>query len=318
MKAIYLPILLLSFTVIACNKPEKQQEESIKSQLEQILNDHTLNLWYPKVIDRNNGGFYSNYAFDWTKKSNQDKFIVTQARHVWTLSKAFEFYPRRDEYKEYARHGYEFLRDYMWDKDHGGFIQLVDSTGTIPTGEYMLEKRAYGNSFGIYALAAYYKLSKDPDVLQLAKNAFLWLDEHARDPEFGGYFQYLYQDGSPIPRSVLNEGYNAGDKAHVGLKDYNSSIHILEAFTELHHVWPDEKLRDRLMEMYLIVSDTMYDQRGFLKLHFYPDWNEVTDEQLNSIAGAQSFYSNHVTFGHDVLMNCKYQRTTSCQRQNYL
>ena len=301
MKAIYfLTIFFLSQLFSNCSNPKKQEVVTVTNKIEKILNDHTLNLWYPRVIDQKNGGYYSNFTFDWNKKSNQDKFIVTQARHVWTLAKAYEFYPEKDKYEEYAKHGFEFLRDFMWDKEFGGFYQLVDSVGNIPDGHYNLEKRAYGNAFGIYALAAYYKLSDDPEALDVAIKAFHWLDDHAHDSEFGGYFQYLYQDGTPIPRSVLEEGYDAGDKAHVGLKDYNSSIHILEAFTELHHVWPDEKLRDRLMEMYMIVSDTMYDQRGFLKLHFYPDWTEVKDEELTAIVGERSFYTNHVTFGHDV------------------
>ncbi|MCK5206991.1 MAG: AGE family epimerase/isomerase, partial [Cyclobacteriaceae bacterium] len=129
----------------------------MKNKLEQVLNEHTLQLWYPRVIDQNNGGYYSNYSYDWTKENNQNKFIVTQARHVWTLSKAFEFYPERTEYQDYANHGYEFLRDHMWDKEYGGFYQLVDSTGQVPDGEYSFEKKLYGNSFAIYGLAAYYK-----------------------------------------------------------------------------------------------------------------------------------------------------------------
>ena len=188
----------------------------------------------------------------------------------------------------------------MWDKEYGGFFQLVDSIGRVPDGKYAYEKRAYGNSFAIYALAAYYKITNEKEALDLAIQAFHWLDEHAHDQDHGGYFQYLYRDGTNIPRSVLAEGYDAGDKAHVGLKDYNSSIHILEAFTELHQVWPDKTLKGRLMEMYQIVSGTMYDPRGFLKLHFYPDWTLVEDEELTAIVGDQSFYTNHVTFGHDV------------------
>ena len=292
--------IFLFNSIICCTSKTIEQKPSMKNKLEQVLNEHTLQLWYPRVIDQNNGGYYSNYSYDWTKENNQNKFIVTQARHVWTLSKAIEFYPERTEYQDYANHGYEFLRDHMWDKEYGGFYQLVDSTGQVPDGEYSFEKKLYGNSFGIYGLAAYYKISKNKDVLDLAVRTFNWLDSHAHDSIYGGYFQYLRRDGSSIPRSVLEDGYDASDKAHVGLKDYNSSIHILEAFTELFHVWPDEILKERLQEMYEVVSETMYDPRGFLKLHFYPDWTLVEDQELIELAGERSFYTNHVTFGHDV------------------
>ncbi len=292
--------LLLIGSLVCCETKTTEQTITIKDRLEQLLNEQTLNPWYPRVIDKINGGYYSNFSNDWTKLEQQEKFIVTQARHVWTLSKAFEFYPERAEYKDFARHGYEFLRDHMWDSEYGGFYQLVDSTGAVPENDNTLDKRAYGNAFAIYGLAAYYKISNDPEVLDLVKMAFSWFDEHAHDPENGGYYEYLYRDGTFIPRSILEDGYNAYDGSYVGLKDFNSSIHILEAFTELHQVWQDDTVKARLNEMFKVVSETMYDPRGFLKLYFYPDWTLVQDEDMEPIIGDRSQYTNHVTFGHDV------------------
>jgi len=297
--------LILFFVIIIsistkCSQKKIDTEPTVKDRLELILNENSLDPWYPRVIDHINGGYYSNFASDWTKMENQEKFIVTQARHVWTLSKAYEFYPERTEYKDFAHHGFEFLRDHMWDQEFGGFYQQVDSVGNVPQTESALDKRAYGNAFAIYGLAAYYNISGDEEVLDFVIQAFNWFDEHARDHINGGYYQYLKRDGSFIPRSALEEGYNASDSAFVGLKDYNSSIHILEAFTELYKVWPDEIVKDRLREMYIVVSETMYDERGFLKLYFYPDWTLVQDEDMEALMGERSYYTNHVTFGHDV------------------
>ena len=291
---------LLCSMLFSCSNQAEDQRYAMMAKLEKMLNEHTLELWYPRIIDENNGGYYSNYSYNWQKDSIQNKFLVTQARHVWTLSRAYQFYTDRSVYKEYAHHGYEFLRDYLWDAEFGGFFQLVDSTGQVPAGEYSLEKRAYGNAFAIYGLAAYYKISKDEGALNLATDAFSWFDKHAHDSQFGGYFQFLRRDGSPISRDVLHGGYDAGDKVMVGLKDYNSSIHILEAFTELYQVWPDPILKKRLLEMYNIVSNTMFDPRGFLKLNFYPDWTEVEDDEIRSVDDANDYHLSHVTFGHDV------------------
>ena len=57
----------------------------------------------------------------------------------------------------------------MWDNEFGGFYQLVDSLGNIPEEPYSFEKRAYGNSFAIYALAAYYEISNDTESWRTGK-----------------------------------------------------------------------------------------------------------------------------------------------------
>ncbi|NJN24827.1 MAG: hypothetical protein HC819_01960 [Cyclobacteriaceae bacterium] len=273
---------------------------SPKEKVMQLLEKHTLQLWYPRVVDTIHGGYFSTFAFDWAKSNNQQKFIVTQARHIWTLSNALAHFPDKPNYLAYANHGYLFLKNHMWDGERGGFFQLTDSTGAVPLYKYSREKRAYGNAFAIYGLAAYHQISGDTGALDLAVKAFRWLDDHAHDPKSGGYYQYLDSLGQAIPRAALQDGYQAPDKILVGLKDYNSSIHIMEAFTVLYQAWPDDTLRQRLQEMYHIVSDTMMDNRGFLKMHFYPDWSPVPDQELIDLAGEGNFNSNHISFGHDV------------------
>jgi mannobiose 2-epimerase len=65
----------------------------------------------------------------------------------------------------------------------------------------------------------------------------------------------------------------------------NSHIHILEALTELHRVWPSQEVSERLQEIFLIVRDKIAVEPGCLNLYFTPDWRAVPD---------------HDSFGHDV------------------
>ncbi len=296
-----LPFFLLTSTLfIACEKPDvKDGQSSIGEAIQEVLQTKMIDVWYPLVIDSVNGGYFSDFNYKWELKGAQDKFIVTQARHIWTLSFLYGHYEEKQDYLKWAGHGFQFLRDEMWDDKVGGFFQMTDVKGQVREVPSSCEKTAYGNAFAIYALAEYHKASGNEGALDLARETFYWLDDHSRDSVYGGYFQMLYRDGTPIPREKAND-FTYSDRAQIGLKEYNSSIHLLEAFTALYEVWPDSLLRERLEEMYVVVSEKMMDERGFLKLFFYPDWTMITDEELKQTGGGSGYISEHITFGHDV------------------
>ena len=136
-----------------------------------------------------------------------------------------------------AKNGALFLKNTMWDKENGGFYDLVSRDGKPIKEQGQIIKRAYGQSFAIYGLAAYFNASHDTVALRLAQDAFWWLEKHSYDPKFGGYFQFMSRDGTPFP-----DGLGISPP-----KDQNSSIHILECFTELYKVWPDSTLKERYL-----------------------------------------------------------------------
>jgi mannobiose 2-epimerase len=285
--------------IFAAAAPGESQtiRDDVRQALETTLQHHTIDPWYPAAIDVDSGGYFSNFDYQWNRKADQEKFIVTQARHVWTLSTLAEFFPDNSQYTEYAAHGYRFLRDKMWDVEHGGFFQLVGRTGEVIGDPGNIQKRAYGNAFGLYALSAFYRISENEEVLNFAIEAFHWLDRHARDPAHGGYFECLNRDGSVV---MYEQGFSdASAPWNAGLKDFNSSIHLLEAFAELYKVWPDTLVRARLEVMVHVVADIMVHEKGFLQLYFHPDWRLVTDAEMDSRTGRGEHF-NHLTFGHDV------------------
>jgi len=91
-----------------------------------------------------------------------------------------------------------------------------------------------------------------------------------------------------------------GDSPGIGLKDYNSSIHIMEAFTELYRVWPDTLVRKRLEEMFFLIRDTFTHPKGYLQLYFYPDWTLVPEEEMERRSPDRHWFTQHFTYGHDV------------------
>lgn len=270
----------------------------LQQEFKKELTAGLLELWYPRAIDEERGGFYSTFTREWKLAENQQKMIVTQARHVWTNAKAAELFPENPVYRKAAAHGLQFLKDKMWDQEYGGFYNLVTREGEPVSGSgYDQYKRTYGNAFAIYALAAYYALSKDQEALDLAQKAFTWLDEHAYDPEYGGYFTSLTRQGEVVMEDPQKDIY---ENINLFYKEQNTSIHLLEAFTELYHVWPDAQVESRLKELLQTVRDKITTKPGYLQLYFYRDWTPVSLRDSSAAVREAHYSVDHVSFGHDI------------------
>ena len=284
----------LLILLVGCSPKEKKNNsnEDLIAALDVAANEQLLDKWYPLAVDTVDGGFYSDLTYDFKIGENQDKMIVTQARHVWTNAVAAEYNPsKKEEFLSYAEHGFQFLRDHMWDEVNGGFHTMVTKKGAPIEGT----KTAYGNSFAIYGLAAYYHASKNKEALDLAKKTFRWMEAHSHDSIYGGYYQILDLDGTPLQRTA-----DTPTSSNVGYKDYNSSIHLLEALTTLYEVWPDPVVEERVKEMLTLIRDTFTTEKGYMNLYFEGDWTLVSFKDAPRDTILAHFYQDHVTFGHDV------------------
>jgi mannobiose 2-epimerase len=295
MKALKI-IFLLLIPVISSAQKNKNTAERLKiaAVMDKSIKTELLNKWYPQSVDSLYGGFISTYTYDFKPVGSQDKFIVTQARHTWSTAKAAEFYPDKKYYLQCSKKGFHFLRDVMWDKTYGGFYNLVSRDGKDKSNP-AAPKEAYGNAFAIYALAAYYKVSKDTGALHLAQQTFAWLEKYSHDPVYKGYYQHLKRDGAIVTRDA-----NTPSTADLGYKDQNSSIHLLEAFTELYAVWHDALVKERLQEMLYLIRDKITTDKGYLTLFFAPDWTPVSFRDSSEASIIKHKYLDHVSFGHDV------------------
>lgn len=297
-RSVAIASLLFVAAAVGCTQApepnaEIRQRDVLADSVVSMLEQDVLDPWYPASVDTLDGGFLSEFAFDWELVGRQDKMVVTQARHVWTTARAAEFFPeQRDAYLAMSRQGVDFLMDKMWDRERGGFYSFVSRDGTVLRGTdvFTSGKTAYGNAFAIYGLAAYARAADSDEVLDHAKVAFRWLDEHAHDSTYGGYYQFFSRDGTP------ERSGRGTDPA----KDQNSSIHILEALTELYQVWPDATVRERLEEMLHIVRDTIRTDPGYLQLFFTEDWTPISYRDSSEAVRRENVNYDHVSFGHDV------------------
>ncbi len=267
--------------------PSPENYLKLADEMKTTLRRDVLSVWFPGAVDKEHGGFYSNFTRDWQRATSDGKFSVFQGRMVWVASQMVMRRPDlRDQYLPIIGHGMKYLSEVLWDKQSGGFFWGLDDKGQV-SPRYTDGKHLYGMSFGLYGAAAAYQATNDPKALALARNAFHWMDEHAHDAQNGGYLEWLTREGKVVPAksdAARVEGIPLAGFP-IGYKSMNTHIHLLESFTQLYAVWPDETLRQRLEELLVIVRDKICIEPGAMNLYFTLDWRAIPD---------------HDSYGHDV------------------
>lgn len=312
--------LMLTTAVVAQpTAPDTPGEAELARQIEAHLRQQILAPVFPRVVDRrpNGGGFFQEFDRQWRQGLDRGRTIVFQGRMTWTAGRvAADRADLRERFAEYARHGARFLMQVMWDLEGGGgFWWRVDPDFRAdPT----VGKMTYGQAFGLYALAAAYAGTRDAPVLERAKEAYRWLETYARDRTHGGYFEVLERDGrrrgTPGERTAADGGWP------VGLKTSNTSLHVLEAYSELCAVWPDEQLRADLRSLVELFRDKMILETGHLGADFFDDWrvenpyvswgHDVEAAHLLLVAAEQ------VGLGNDAVLAAKCRRMVDLALEN--
>lgn len=267
--------------------PSKENYRKLADEMELTLRRDVFGVWFPAAIDWENGGFYSNFTRDWRRTRSDGKFSVFQGRMVWVAS---QIVMRRPDLKvrflPIIAHGMKYLEGVLWDKEYGGFFWGLNDQGQIDP-RYTDGKHLYGMSFGLYGAAAAYQATQDPRALELAQRAFRWMDEHAHDANHGGYFEWLTRAGNVVEAKSGTARLEGVPLAGfpVGYKSMNTHLHLLESFTQLYEVWPDETLRQRIAELLAIFRDRICVEPGAMNLYFTNDWRPLPD---------------HDSYGHDL------------------
>jgi mannobiose 2-epimerase len=259
--------------------PTKANYLKFAAETDAMLRRDVLGVWFPRTVDHEHGGFYSNFARDWQPTKSQGKFSVFQGRMTWIAAQIVMRRPDlKDQYLPIVQHGVEFLSNVMWDKQYGGFFWGLDDDGQI-TPFYSDGKELYGISFDLYGAAAAYQATHDPKALELAQSTFRWIDQHAHDAKNGGYYEWLTREGKVVegkPDAVTSQSVPLGAFL-IGYKSMNTHIHLLESLTQLYTVWKDDALRQRLEEMLALVRDKICVQPGVMNLFFTNDWRPIPD-----------------------------------------
>jgi mannobiose 2-epimerase len=279
------PVALFVFLAIAASPARESRAQGVASlapAIERNLQQSVLAFWYPRVIDREYGGYLIDFDAAGRFKGQAPKMIVTQARMLWLSARLMREGRANDVVREAARVGYRFLMDRMWDRDHGGFYWEVDRAGTTIVAPH---KHLYGQAFGLYALSEYAMASGDPQVLADAGRLFTLLEERAHDGEFGGYREFFARDWGPAPPDATPYLGVAGD-----LKLMNTHLHLMEAVATFYRASRSPRAAARLAELITIQSNTVVRKAaGACTDQYQRDWTPrlTTD-------------TSRASYGHDL------------------
>jgi mannobiose 2-epimerase len=263
-------------------RPAQEEVLQVQQQLERLLSENILPFWYPQVLDRADGGYRLNHDFYGQWQGRANKYFISQARTVWFFSRLAQSAYGRNEHLAAAKHGYEFLRERMWDKNFGGFYWEVDSPGRTAV---RLDKHLHVQSFGLFALSEYARAAKDLSARTFAQEFFNFLETHAHDSEHGGYQEAFQRDWTPLSADPPNH-LNITST----LKRMNTHLHLLEAMTTFYLLSEDPLARDRLIELILVQSNSVVRKTlGACTDKYQRDWTPLRGSNYD-----------RVLYGHDL------------------
>jgi mannobiose 2-epimerase len=168
----------------------------------------------------------------------------------------------------------KFLRDNMWDKEHGGYYFMVARDGTIVDSTKQLNPMSYV----MEGLAEYALAFHDNQAAREALDLFRVIDRHAHDSQYGGYRIAFTADWQFI--KDYRPGPNAGGS--FGRKSYDWHLGLVEALATLYGVTGDAQVRKRLEELLDIFVNKIIDTEvGYGRYYFNDDWS-VADREGDS------------------------------------
>lgn len=244
----------------------------ISLEMKKELKEHIIPFWN-RLKDEENGGFYGFVSAENEMDKKAEKGVILHARILWFYSNCFLIL-KDEESLRYAQHAYEFLTKACWDKENQGFYWMMTYDGKVKDGQ----KHAYCQAFCIYALSSYYLASKNEDALSLAKTAYDILETRCYDEP--GYLESFNK------RWELMDNDHLSENGLMAVKTMNTTLHILEAYTELYKASPGEALKTKINSLLRFFLSHIYDKEKDALLVFF-------DKDMKVMGDIHSY-------GHDI------------------
>lgn len=238
--------------------------EYMITEIKKELTQHLIPFW-KKLWDEKYGGFYGYMSYDLSIDRKAPKGCILNSRILWFFSEACRILDDESCFRM-AEHAYRFMREHFLDPEQGGLFWLVSHDGNVLDET----KHAYSHAFAVYALSAYYRVSRDQEALELAEELFTLMEEKMRNG--GGYGEAFDRSFRPASNEKLSENGVSAQRT------MNTLLHIMEAYTLLLQVSGLENVRESLRNILFIMMTRVYNRKeGRLEVFFDREYKSLID-----------------------------------------
>lgn len=229
--------------------------------------------FWKALRDEENGGYYGYMDHDLKLDKRGEKGCILNSRILWFFSQA-ALSLKDDSLIPYARHAYDFLREKFLDREQGGVYWSLTWDGQVLDGS----KHTYCQSFAIYGLSAYYRLTGEAEALELARGLFDVIEKKCSDE--GGYLEAFTRDFQPVDNEKLSEN------GVMAQRTMNTLLHIFEGYSKLYQAAGEERVAQAMGRILDIYAARIYDPSLHRQKVFF-------DREYNSLIDLTSY-------GHDI------------------
>lgn len=228
-----------------------------KEEFERELCGNILPYWMKHAIDREGGGLYGEIDSRNVVRRDAPKSAVLCARVLWVFSRAYSVFGDR-AYWRTARHAYRHLTGAFWDAQYGGVYTSLNREGAAVSQD----KELFSQAFALYAISEFSRATGSAEARELALSLFAQIEQKTADQAYGGYFETMQRDWTPIAQA----------------KTANAHMHLLEAYTNLLTVWTDDRVRKQLHALTCLMVERAIRGDGHMTLRFDRTWVSTSEE----------------------------------------
>ena len=187
--------LIILFIFSGCESVQQHNLNEVSSGeywKKQALDD-MIPFWTRYAQDSLYGAFCTNIGAGWKWGDDTRKYPGMISRHIFSYAVAY-LLSGDEKYLDIARQTKDFLIDHAWDKEYGGWFDVLDQQGN-PVEK---TKSLFIQAYAITGLTMYYFVTHDKNVLQYIEQSNALLETKAWDNINGGYFNRMTREWKVI------------------------------------------------------------------------------------------------------------------------